>query len=509
MAFMEHHQISKFLNLPREIRDQIIGEVFFPGEKEPDEFDQDRLGLKRTAIRQILPYTRDENRKPRFDVAIIRTCRQLQMESEPILYGSSSWNLMYQDWADANRLSYEFFQRFPTRLRRLIRRVERKCYSEPYRSTISLTDWTLFMTFLARECPNLQSLKLWGPGDRNEGPPWVRTCNMEKEWVQAILQIKSLAYFDIPVIKNGNIYDFPEFADEFLPRLKESLLQKSYHQPRTIEWPVVPNTQDIIKPFRLLDLDLSIRRRIYRHLLLPLDCRVHPCIGLWYDQTTKNTMSIFLTCHQIHKEAEEVLYSTGVFTSPIKKYDAKLLRFFSNGNTSEYRESLSPRLLSLVKYVRIGHGPPFNYALFAFMAKSMNLESLQLICDDESNLGNINTRIHSWSSDGHLPSAYDLSLIWLPVFPGSQLRHLGRIRGVQIEVPQHCELHPACLDWPTVGVRNEVLSRTDFDPGMDWLHDDKDDDFTALYDIDSDQASDRGPVRRFRNPARHFPRAPR
>ena len=67
------------------------------------------------------------------------------------------------------------------------------------------------MTFLARECPNLHSLRLWGPGDRNEGPRWVETCNEDEEWVQAILQIQSLKYFDIPVIAGGNIYEYPKF----------------------------------------------------------------------------------------------------------------------------------------------------------------------------------------------------------------------------------------------------------------------------------------------------------
>ena len=86
-----------FLNIPQEIRDQIIGEIFFPGEKEPESLEQNGLGLAPTAIRQIWPYDRDSHRKPKFDVAIIRTCRQLQHEAEHILYGTSSFNLMYQD----------------------------------------------------------------------------------------------------------------------------------------------------------------------------------------------------------------------------------------------------------------------------------------------------------------------------------------------------------------------------------------------------------------------------
>ena len=44
------------LELPREIRDHILGEVLFPGEKEPQDLTQNELGLGPTAVRQIHPY---------------------------------------------------------------------------------------------------------------------------------------------------------------------------------------------------------------------------------------------------------------------------------------------------------------------------------------------------------------------------------------------------------------------------------------------------------------------
>ena len=115
-----------FLELPREIRDQILGEVLFPGEKEPLDLAQNIRGTASTAVRQIHPYNTDKDKKPHFEVAIITTCTQLQHEAEAILYGSSSWNLMYQDWWDNEKVSYEFFEKFPRRLRQLIQRVERK-----------------------------------------------------------------------------------------------------------------------------------------------------------------------------------------------------------------------------------------------------------------------------------------------------------------------------------------------------------------------------------------------
>ena len=406
--------------------------MFFPGEKQPENTSQDGLGLAPTAVRQIFPY-KTGIEKSSFDVAIFRTCKQLQHEAEDVLYGTSSWNLMYRDWDDPVKLSYEFFQALPKRLRRLVRRVERKCYSVHYRQTISLFDWTLFMTFLARECPNLQSLKLWGPGDRFEGPGWVASCHKDAEWVQAILQIKTLRYFDIPVIAGGVIYEHPEFKDDFLPWLKYCLLEvestddflpwlKGALKPKTFElndtslavgnrpkpfpssrldaydqigaindaaksFPLLefdaidtPNASIFgandqgsaadseVKPFPLINLyvnegleptayptndqplaadegvnlfpcvkpdalkdpqprilrendqksaadsrgvkpspffkiDAKIRDKIYRMVLLPPKKRIHPYIKPWFDLTTKNLISLFLTCKQIHQEA--------------------------------------------------------------------------------------------------------------------------------------------------------------------------------------------------------------
>ena len=335
-----------------------MGEVLFPGEKEPEDFSQNTLGLAATAIRQIFPYDTDEHRKARFDVAIIRTCRQLQHEAEEILYATSSFNLMYQDWNDENKMSYEFLENLPTRLRKFVRRVERKCYSAHYRATISLCDWTLFMTFLARECPNLKSLKLWGPGDRREGPGWVKTCKKDAKWVQAVLQIESLAYFDIPVIQNGVIYGYPEFADDFLPWLKSCLQRKSSPCQAPLQ-PLeahqnAPALDNGLK-FHFLELPTSVRNRTYRHGLLPPSKGIHPYIKSWYDQTTQNAIPLFLTCRTIQNEAERVLYSQATFMSPFPKYDDRLQAFIQ-GRRGPWGEGLSRRLLQYVDHIRMSNG---------------------------------------------------------------------------------------------------------------------------------------------------------
>ncbi|KAL8822833.1 MAG: hypothetical protein Q9191_006440 [Dirinaria sp. TL-2023a] len=363
------------LSAPLEIRHQIIGEVLFPGETQPKDLTQNNRGTASTAVRQIHPYDIDEDKKPCIDVAIIRTCSQLQHEAEAVLYGSSSWNLMYQDWWDRDKVSYDFFERLPRRLRRLIQRVERKCYSEPYWNTIGLFDWKLFMSFLAQECPNLHSLRLWGPGDRQEGPQWVETCGKDQEWVQAILQIKSLQYFDVPVIPGGVIYEFPKFQDDFMPWLKFNLIgdRKGVNAEDT----VTSNSQT--GPFRFLQLERNIRDLIYSHALLPADKRVHPYIKSWYDLTTRAVVPVFLTCKQMHHEAEAILYGQGIFTSPpLQKYEKRLCRWLG-GRLREPGTGLNPRLLALIKHLSFGWHKVGQHRFFSIITRSMQLEQLELI----------------------------------------------------------------------------------------------------------------------------------
>lgn len=449
------------LELPREIRDQIIGEVLFPGEKEPQHLSQNIRGTASTAVRQIHPYNTDKEKKPRFEIAVITTCSQLQREAEDILYGSSSWNLMYQDWWDNEKVSYEFFEKLPRRLRKLIQRVERKCYSAPYHATISLWDWKAFMTFLARECPHLHTLRLWGPGDRNEGPPWVDTCNKDAEWVQAILQIKSLKVFEIPVIPGGNIYNHPKFKDDFLPWLKASLTQAHKPQPpdHQVSRPSNDNT-----PLAFLRLPRSIRDRVYRHTLLPPSRRLHPYLKPWYDLTTHNVLPLFLTNHQIHTEAEAVLYGTAIFTSPsLAKYDRRLSRFLGGSirESDRSKAGLHPRLLSLIKNLSFGWSKVGQYRVFSIIGNSMQLECLEFVLP-ERGVEYIN---EEWRHRKVNPKA-----LWRAGYAGDfTMQTYARIPNLVVSTPPGCDLEPECREWWTKGLRNELLNPSG-DPKLAWLH---------------------------------------
>ena len=435
------------LDLPREVRDQILGEVLFPGEKEPDDVsEQDYLGLAPTAVRQIFPYDTNEDRKPRFEVAIIRTCKQLQHEAEWILYGTSSWNLMYQDWCDGIKKSYEFFENFPKRLRRLVQRVERKCYSRPYQATISLHDWTMFMTFLARECPLLHSLKLWGPGDSNEGPKWVETCGKEEHWVQAILQIKTLKYFDIPVIRGGVIYQYPAFTDEFLPWLKMSLVDTSRHLQSGNRNLLRSSMNSDTNPFPFLRLDKAIRERIYRHVLLPPNKNVHPYIKTWYDITTSNIVPLFLTCKQIHGEAQQFFYSEAIFTSTLSKYNTPLVNFLQ-GKPDPRKSSFPPCSRPFIKHIRCNTNIDFG-EWYKYIVSCPDLTAHITLSSQ-----NVQAFNREWESSAPNSKVEFRSNF----FYEFSMNFLARFNKVVLETPEGVPLNAECHDWVTRGVREEYL----------------------------------------------------
>lgn len=474
------HQASLLLTLPREVRDHILGELFFPGEKELPSFSQDSLGLAPTAHRQIWPYDTNPQRKPRFCVAVLRTCRQLQDEAEEVLYGTSSFNLMYQDWADPVKQSYEFFERLPKRLRRRVRRVERKCYSRPYQRSISLVDWKLFMTFLARECPQLHSLKLWGPGDPYEGPLWVGTCRQDEEWVQAMLQIKTLRFFDIPAIRGSVIYNYPEFRDNFLPWLKRQMVQQPPASCITVaadeSHPRPASTMLSNTPFRFLDLPRSIRNAIYTAVLLPSSHRIHPTIKPWYDTTTLNLVPLLLTSRQLYAEASALLSAEAIFTSPLRKYDTALEQLL--GTFRHPGGTLSTlRTPARIKHLRLTLGAEYDSPLLVFAAHSLRVEHLQLVLSAHQVLGMNEGWPRHWWAQGPSPGDAPDEFAWWPEsLTRVALLAIVRVPDVRVESAEAgAALRPEPRTWLEGGMRRVWLGEFGEmgGTGLEWLVEDR------------------------------------
>ena len=374
-----------FTRLPRELRDRIYELLFFggknddisPGNTNP-RFDSRKLkwasdGLAGTAKNQIHPYRVDSKHQPKYDVAILRTCNQIQAEAEVVFYGWSSFNLITDNFGPGDYQSYEFLEKLPRRCRKLIRKIEHRCYHQHLpealamgnRRSMTMFDWNAFMKFLALECPSLQSLILWGFADGREGEQMRQSCQLDSEWVQAIFQIKTLRFFDLPAIPRGKVKPGQSCVPEFLEQLRAVL----YHQKSKVysesKPHIVPSA--VTSPFPFLKLPGHIRDRVYRFALLPADKQIHPDIKPWYDGTTRDTLPLFLTCHQIYQEAEMFLYSHATFCCVHKNSD--LTRFFQNR---------PQRLRVMIRTVRVLNCSHFSVLLgmCQYLSTNLNLDML-------------------------------------------------------------------------------------------------------------------------------------
>lgn len=336
-----------FLQLPLELREKVYELLFFgdhedPGlpYHQPHKFESRKLkwaaeALCGTASNQIHPNRMNTRIQPYYHLSILRTNHQIQTESENVFYGWSSFNLCMDSFVAHDYQTFEFLQTLPRRNRRRIRRVEARCFYENGQQdrytklrTIPLFEWKAFMTFLAQECPSLQSLKLWGFADGLEGQELSRGCHIGKQWVQAILQIRNLHFFDIHAIPRRHIKPDQSCAPDFVRELQAQLYQQRHKTPL-----IAPNTHEGLEKlasFPFMKLPLAIRNLVYRFTFLPANRRVHPYMKSWYDRTTQNAVPLFLTCRQIHCEAEDVLYGQAIFSSSKIKYDAPLKTFLES-----------------------------------------------------------------------------------------------------------------------------------------------------------------------------------
>lgn len=131
-------------------------------------------------------------------------------------------------------------------------------------------------------------------------------------------------------------------APEFVERLRHLLYRLKSEQEQTIC--CKPTSSDAVSSFPFLKLPFEVRCRIYRLILLPANKQIHPYIKSWYDQTTRSVIPLFLTCRQIHQEAEDILYGCAIFSSSEQKYTELLFKFFTR---------LEPRLLKKIRYLKV------------------------------------------------------------------------------------------------------------------------------------------------------------
>ncbi|KAL9609110.1 MAG: hypothetical protein Q9167_006106 [Letrouitia subvulpina] len=431
--------VPSLLNLPREIRDAILGEVLFPPKRELFDGVHNSSFVSRPGGRYIFPYARRRKGKKvnsSIEVAVTRSCNQIQREAEELLYGSSTWILMHRDgWAEPMRHSYEFFEALPRRLRNLVRRVECRAYSSLHPKSISLFDWTLFMTFLSRECSNLHTLKLWGPEDPSEAQSWIGQCNEDQAWVRAMLQIKSLKCFHLLVVDDSNAYNMADFREVFLPWLRHSMIGAHL----TVE-SVETKKQDIGQSFPFLKLDPNIRNQVYKELLFPRNRRIHPFVKSWYDYGSRHLTPLSLVCKAIQHEVKELFYDQAIFTSPVSQCHTKLLDCL--GYSSQVHLEYESPLGTMVRHIRIDEAMKLGEGHLFFIVRSMKLQSLEFgFSEDDAR--RINKSFQQLTSNER-----DKKI------KGTQHASIEKIRFIS---PRGVKITETCCEWWSQGLKQNLL----------------------------------------------------
>ena len=162
------------LEIPLEIREQILYHVFFP--TPPLAFNR-YYPARKLSPTEIYPYLDYNGGLGSFiGIAVLRACSQLFHEGEFVLYRHLRVNLMYHDWMDSGESTTIFLEKLHPRQRQLIRHVELKCISRSYFFRMPLCEWKSLMDFLATECYGLRTLILWCPGDYREMSDFLLDC---------------------------------------------------------------------------------------------------------------------------------------------------------------------------------------------------------------------------------------------------------------------------------------------------------------------------------------------
>ena len=452
-----------------------------------------------TASRQIHPYDRPEpiemfsisagpppyreliyKSLRRYPLAIFRVNHTIQAESELIFYGLASFNLMGGQ-SLRTFASWEWLSQLPRRYRRLIQRVEHFCYIE---TLCSLFDWTLFMKMLSQECPALQSLRLWVHSDEQEFE-WLADTKVDDPWVQAILQLQNLQnlrQFDMPGINPLRLQDsqhslvhgmfgphrarlqhvLQHYHYEISPWLKRGNVPRPIDSEpsdtaRIVPWlraRLVKNNpltvsatswQDSCTPlaiFPILNLPPAIRKRIYRHIMLPANKQLHPYIKSWYDETTRNAVPLLLTCRLIREEAEDVLYGSAVFTVP------EVSKIAAVGALQKFFEELPRHLRAKVRHVLLPGFKNFRTSsLLKYLAEEMNIEELfcQLSPGEASSLDDLRRQRRSWG------------VLLGGMTHGQFEENIGKIKGIRIDTNSSTEigLLPNLRTWIQVELREK------------------------------------------------------
>ncbi|KAL8848306.1 MAG: hypothetical protein Q9221_006660 [Calogaya cf. arnoldii] len=78
---------------------------------------------------------------------------------------------------------------------------------------------------------------------------------------------------------------------------------------------------------RFLELPKHLRKTVYRYASVPAEGLIHPYIGAWFDDISRNLIPLLLANHQIYKETQEVFFDSTTWTPLSAHYTRTFFEF--------------------------------------------------------------------------------------------------------------------------------------------------------------------------------------
>ncbi|EZF76350.1 hypothetical protein H112_02228 [Trichophyton rubrum D6] len=305
-----------FRGLPAELRDEILFLVLFTKGRSssilyrragnihepvyPDEHEPIDIQLTRTATHDSCA------------LSILRTCRQLRDEAERVMYSNVTFGILFRHSITT------FVDRLSTRQRRLVRRIQVELHSpSTYLWQVAPCEWRNVMDLVFRDCSSLRMLHFKLPNHP-----------VERARLLQVFTIGRYQTTNVPLRLSGGIV-FTLDDGKLLPN-DDELARAITGQLGLASDSSQGSSAERPGQFPFLRLPIQVQRRILRYALIPPFQVIHPCLSPITDDTSLNVLPLLLTCKEIYRKAEAILYQEAVFTSCSPRYEKAMRRFLYN-----------------------------------------------------------------------------------------------------------------------------------------------------------------------------------
>lgn len=397
-----------FLSLPPELRVDIYDRVIFgcTRNRVVNAYRLQLVQLDEIAARnrcncghKEFPSHSDPRLKTPIDLSILRTCHFIHQEAATHFYQNMILRIALRACPDRWDFScLRFFQTLPRKHWPLIKNVEiRSVLWDDWLSddellqddgwrNAKLEDWAMIARFL-HECRGLVSLVLRGLSIL---PCDIPTDLLHLEIHCPLSEQTMCKDHLLPIIsrKQCTLIRFEplESHHSVLERIQEDavrIMRRSLDDSHAVN-----QSQEFS---RFLDLPEHLRKTVYRYASVPVDGLIHPYIGAWFDDISRNLTPLLLANHQIYKETQEFFFDSTTWTPLSAHYTRTFFEFLHS-----LPKPVLNRLRHLKAFIEYGVDPYEHLShLVAPIISDLHLETFLLqgstFIDDVKSITDIST----------------------------------------------------------------------------------------------------------------------